>query len=129
MNVESSTAMIIGIVQVYVGRELAHTIVAIHILGLEDLLEAPKAVEAGGIFGQRCIRNSGIEFGEEMVTIVPHDFFHRDIDMLANAGWFGARVLVNNGKLIAVAEIDKAFVVTCEMQIDAAVMVIVIRLW
>src|SRR5215813_9391432 len=107
--------MIIGIVQVYVGREFTHAIVTIHILGLKDLLEATKAVEARRIFGQRRIRNMGIVFGVEMVAMIPDDFFHRDIDMLTNAGWLGATVLVNNGEFIAIAEIDEALVVTCEM--------------
>src|SRR5262245_24990069 len=115
VDVERPAAMVVGKVQVYVGGEFTHTIVAVHIFGLEDLLEATKAVEACRIFGQRRIGNMGVVFGVEMVTMIPDDFFHRDIDMLTNAGWLGATVLVNNGEFIAVAEIDEALVVTRQM--------------
>src|SRR5262245_37427342 len=77
VNVIGTASMIIGIVEVYVCRELTHVVGTIHILGFEDLLETPKAVEARWVFGQRRVRNPRVIFGEEMVTVVTYDFFHR----------------------------------------------------
>jgi hypothetical protein len=70
-----------------------------------------------------------VEFREQMVAVVARDLLHRYVHVLSHAGRLGAAVLVDDGKLVGVAEVDERLSVAMEVQVDAAVLVVVVRLW
>jgi hypothetical protein len=49
--------------------------------------------------------------------------------VLASAGGIRAARLVDDGEFEAVAEVDEALAVTIQVQIDPALLVVIVRLW
>src|SRR5262245_6834825 len=121
--------MIVRVVQVHVLRELAQVLLAVDEVGLEHLFEAAKAVKPRGIFRERGIGDMGIVRGEEMIAVVAYHLFHRHVGVLAGPRRLRPSGLINNGKLKAIAEVDETFAMAVQVQVDAAMLVVIIRLW
>src|SRR5262249_48248462 len=73
-------------------------------------------------------RNMRIILRVEVITIVANDFLHRHVNVVTNSGRFGATILVNDGKFIAITKIDKTFAMTSEMHGNAAMLIVIIGL-
>src|SRR5262249_35176326 len=63
-----------------------------------------------------------------MIAVVAHDLFHGYIHTLAAAGWFRRIGLVDDCELIAVGEIDEVLSIACQMQVNPAMLVVVLRI-
>jgi hypothetical protein len=69
-----------------------------------------------------------VERRKQMIAVVADQLLHRHVDVLASAGRLGATGFVDNGELKAIAEVGEALAIPVQVEIDAALLVVIVWL-
>src|SRR5262249_3762238 len=129
VNVACATAMDIRVIQVDIVWQRAQTPLPIYEVALEHQFQGIKSVKPRWVFVVVGIGDVGVECGKGLVTVVTYHLFHRYVDVLAGTRWLRTRGLIDNSKLKAIAEVDETLAMAVQVQVDAAMLVVIVRLW
>src|SRR5262245_52787202 len=102
--------MVVGIIQIDVGGQLAQVLSAVDVVSFKNLFEPAEAAESRGVFRQWGVRDVGIVFGKKVVAVIADDLFHGNVDVVSNTGGIGTSVFVDFSEFVSVAEIDERHV-------------------
>ena len=69
-----------------------------------------------------------IEFRKNLVAVVANHAFHGHVYVLADARRFGGITFIDLGELVAIPEVHEGLAIAQQVQVDTAVLVIVLRI-